>query len=70
MADSRSAAVVAQVAALCAEIGPGAVLPGERELALRHHVSRTTVRRAIEELIARRVVERRHGACGWPTANR
>jgi len=62
MPDSRSAAVVAQVAALCAEIGPGAVLPGERELAVRHHVSRTTVRRAIEELIARRVVERRHGA--------
>jgi GntR family transcriptional regulator len=59
---TRSTEVSTQVAALCAELGPGAMLPGERELSVRFGVSRATVRKALEELMARRVVERRHGA--------
>jgi GntR family transcriptional regulator len=59
---TRSTEVGAQVAALCADLGPGAMLPGERELSVRFGVSRATVRKALEELMARRVVERRHGA--------
>jgi GntR family transcriptional regulator len=59
---TRSDEVSAQVAALCADLGPGAMLPGERELSVRFGVSRATVRKALEELMARRVVERRHGA--------
>jgi GntR family transcriptional regulator len=62
MSDSRTDAVEAHVEGLCLTLGPGAVLPGERELALRCGVSRMTVRHAIEHLMARRLVERRHGA--------
>ena len=62
MRATRSTEVSAQVAALCADLGPGAMLPGERELSVRFGVSRATVRKALEELMARRVVERRHGA--------
>ena len=62
MSDSRTDAVQAHVEALCLERGPGALLPGERELALRCGVSRMTVRHALEHLMARRIVERRHGA--------
>ncbi|MCU1650206.1 MAG: GntR family transcriptional regulator [Pseudonocardia sp.] len=62
MPDSRTVAVEAHVEALCLERGPGAVLPGERELAQRCGVSRMTVRHALEHLMARRLVERRHGA--------
>jgi len=62
MSDSRTDAVEAHVEGLCLELGPGAVLPGERELAQRCGVSRMTVRHAIEHLMARRLVERRHGA--------
>ncbi|SHH40863.1 transcriptional regulator, GntR family [Jatrophihabitans endophyticus] len=47
---------------LAEQLGPGAVLPGERELAHSCGVSRMTVRRALDELEERRVVERRHGA--------
>ena len=59
---TRSAAVAAQVARLARDLGPGAVLPGERELAERYGVARATVRRALGELTTRRVLERRHGA--------
>ncbi|MEJ2870677.1 GntR family transcriptional regulator [Actinomycetospora sp. OC33-EN08] len=47
---------------LCRTLGPGALLPGERELAETCAVSRSTVRLALAELTSRRVVERRHGA--------
>ncbi|HEY2193560.1 MAG TPA: GntR family transcriptional regulator [Actinomycetospora sp.] len=59
---TRSLEVSARIAALATEVGPGAMLPGERELSGRFGVSRATVRKALEELMARRVVERRHGA--------
>lgn len=50
------------MARLAIELGPGAMLPGERELAGRYGVARATVRQALQELTARRVLERRHGA--------
>jgi GntR family transcriptional regulator len=58
----RSAQVETFVRELADRLGPGALLPGERELALRCGVSRMTVRRALDDLEARRLVERRHGA--------
>lgn len=62
MLSSRTAHVELEVERLCRELGPGALLPGERELARRYRVSRSTVRLALAELHTRRVVERRHGA--------
>jgi GntR family transcriptional regulator len=62
MPDSLTKAVEAHVEQLCRELGPGGMLPGERELAQRCGVSRMTVRHAIEHLMVRRLVERRHGA--------
>ncbi len=58
----RADRVEAHVRDLAARLGPGALLPGERELAAACGVSRMTVRRALETLEARRLVERRHGA--------
>ncbi|WP_367025722.1 phosphonate metabolism transcriptional regulator PhnF [Methylococcus sp. ANG] len=40
---------------------PGDLLPSEKELAERFAVNRHTVRRALDELIAAGLVERRHG---------
>ena len=58
----RADRVEAHVRDLAARLGPGALLPGERELATACGVSRMTVRRALETLEHRRLVERRHGA--------
>jgi hypothetical protein len=41
---------------------PGALLPGERDLARVHRVSRQSVRKALERLAAEGLVERRHGS--------
>ncbi|GLZ53199.1 GntR family transcriptional regulator [Actinomycetospora sp. NBRC 106378] len=60
--ESRVAHVRAEVERLCRTLGPGALLPGERELAEKCAVSRSTVRLALADLTSRRVVERRHGA--------
>lgn len=58
----RSEQVETYVRGLAEQLGPGALLPGERDLARECGVSRMTVRRALEELEDRRLVERRHGA--------
>lgn len=62
MADTRADTVQAYVEQLCLDRGPGALLPGERDLAVHCGVSRMTVRTALEQLMARRLIERRHGA--------
>ena len=62
MPESRVARVAGEVERLCRVLGPGALLPGERELAETCAVSRSTVRLALADLTSRRVVERRHGA--------
>ena len=41
---------------------PGAALPSEAELCAAYRVSRITIRKAIDELVARQVVERRRGS--------
>ncbi|MFE4591267.1 GntR family transcriptional regulator [Streptomyces laurentii] len=43
--------VKAKVAALIDELGEGGLLPTERDLAVRHEVSRETVRQALRELL-------------------
>jgi GntR family transcriptional regulator len=43
------------------ELGPDAAIPSERELMLAYDVSRATVRRAIESLIADGLLHRIHG---------
>ena len=58
----RSAEVVRYVTSLAGELGPGAALPGKREIAVTCGVSRMTVRHALDDLAARRLIERRHGA--------
>lgn len=62
MTESRVAHVQAEVERLCRVLGPGALLPGERELAATCAVSRSTVRLALADLMTRRLIERRHGA--------
>ncbi|MFE7478692.1 GntR family transcriptional regulator [Streptomyces sp. NPDC057552] len=44
-------AVKAQISLLIDELGEGGLLPTERDLALRHEVSRETVRQALRELL-------------------
>src|SRR5690349_9171588 len=41
---------------------PGAALPSEAELCAAYGVSRITIRKAIDELVARQVVDRRRGS--------
>jgi GntR family transcriptional regulator len=43
------------------ELGPDAAIPSERELMTTYHVSRATVRRAIESLVADGLLHRIHG---------
>ena len=40
---------------------PGTLVPSEAELCQIHRVSRITVRRAVEDLIAERILDRHHG---------
>lgn len=46
---------------LATELGPDAAIPSERELMVSHDVSRATVRKAIESLIADGLLQRVHG---------
>ena len=46
-------------------LAPGAPLPSEAELGERYSVSRTTVRRALEDLIAEGLLRSRKGAGYW-----
>ena len=43
------------------EAGPGSGIPSERELEERYGVSRITVRRALDELVREKLIERRQG---------
>ena len=59
-------AIYSQIAKLLKEeiasfLAPGACLPSENDLAERFGVKRHTVRRAVEDLIAAGLLERRHG---------
>jgi len=61
---STSSAIAAVLLALIGsgELGPGTVLPPERELATSLGVSRTTIREAIHELTLKGVLTRRQGS--------
>ena len=43
-------------------VGPGELIPSERELAERLGISRVTVRKALSELLENGILDRRHGA--------
>ncbi|AHI00253.1 GntR family transcriptional regulator [Kutzneria albida] len=58
----RYYAVKTQLLALVQELGEGAVLPSERELAERFEVSRVTFRQAVSELVLEGKLVRRQGA--------
>lgn len=63
---SGGEAIYSQIARLLREeiasyFSPGECLPSENELAERFGVNRHTIRRAIEDLIAAGLLERRHG---------
>ena len=49
---------------------PGRAIPSERELMRTYHVSRTTVRRAIDGLVADNLLERVHGVGTFATRPR
>lgn len=55
---------------LADEVGLGAPLPPERELAQRLGVSRMTLRRAVDSLVAQGRLIRRHGVGTFPVAKR
>ncbi|MFL6151881.1 MAG: GntR family transcriptional regulator [Ornithinibacter sp.] len=58
-AEPKHAQLRAVLAALCAgELAPGAAIPSERELMTTYAVSRATVRRAIESLVAEGALRR------------
>ena len=58
----RYYAVKAELLELISELGVGAVLPSERELAERFGVSRVTLRQAVGELVLEGRLRRRQGA--------
>ena len=58
----RYYAVKTELVALIEELGEGAPLPAERELAERYGVSRVTLRQAVGELVLEGRLTRRHGS--------
>ncbi|MEP9377097.1 GntR family transcriptional regulator [Aquabacter sp. CN5-332] len=50
-----------RAAIMAGEFAPGAALPSESELCTRFSVSRITVRKALDELVERRLIVRRQG---------
>jgi GntR family transcriptional regulator len=61
-AEPKHAQLRAVLAAMCATgLAPGAAIPSERELMARYAVSRATVRRAIESLVAEGALRRVQG---------
>ncbi len=54
--------VKAELLGLIQELGEGAALPAERELAQRYEVSRITLRHAVSELMLEGKLLRRHGS--------
>ncbi|MGO1054344.1 GntR family transcriptional regulator [Crossiella sp. CA198] len=58
----RYYAVKVQLRAVIEELGPGTMLPSERELAERFGVSRVTLRQAVGELVLEGKLQRRHGS--------
>ncbi len=51
------------------QMQPGSVLPTESELCTSYGVSRITVRKALDELVARQVIERRRGSGTYISSN-
>ncbi|MEO6269769.1 MAG: GntR family transcriptional regulator [Lautropia sp.] len=51
------------------QMQPGSLLPTESELCTAYGVSRITVRKALEELVARQVIERRRGSGTYISSN-
>ncbi|MBP2473597.1 GntR family transcriptional regulator [Crossiella equi] len=58
----RYYAVKVQLRAVIEELGPGSMLPSERELAERFGVSRVTLRQAVGELVLEGKLQRKHGS--------
>lgn len=58
----RYYAVKVRISELVAELGQGAALPSERELAERFGVARLTVRQAVAELVLEGLLTRRQGS--------